>query len=64
MTTLSTRAAGTRAARLGAAREVFAAPGFADASIADVVSRAVAWVVSRCRHFGGKPQPDRALLGE
>jgi AcrR family transcriptional regulator len=48
------RAATTRAALLTAAREVFTASGFAEASIADVVARAGASVGSLYHHFGGK----------
>jgi AcrR family transcriptional regulator len=48
------RAATTRAALLSAAREVFTASGFAEASIADVVTRAGASVGSLYHHFGGK----------
>jgi AcrR family transcriptional regulator len=48
------RAAATRRALLDAAREVFAAAGFAEASIADVVNRAGASVGSLYHHFGGK----------
>lgn len=48
------RAATTRAALLQAAREVFATSGFAEASIAEVVSRAGASVGSLYHHFGGK----------
>jgi AcrR family transcriptional regulator len=50
----SGRAASTRAALLSAAREVFTASGFAEASIADVVARAGASVGSLYHHFGGK----------
>lgn len=48
------RAAGTRRALLGAAREVFGTSGFSDAAIADVVGRAGASVGSLYHHFGGK----------
>ena len=48
------RASATRATLLTAAREVFTASGFAEASIADVVSRAGASVGSLYHHFGGK----------
>jgi len=48
------RAAATRKALLAAARDVFAAAGFAEASIADVVARAGASVGSLYHHFGGK----------
>ena len=49
-----TRAASTRSALLQAARQVFAASGFAEASIADVVTSAGASVGSLYHHFGGK----------
>ncbi len=48
------RAATTREGLLSAAREVFSESGFAEASIADVVSRAGASVGSLYHHFGGK----------
>ena len=48
------RASATRATLLEAAREVFTASGFAEASIADVVARAGASVGSLYHHFGGK----------
>jgi len=48
------RASATRSTLLGAAREVFTASGFAEASIADVVTRAGASVGSLYHHFGGK----------
>jgi AcrR family transcriptional regulator len=48
------RAQATRASLLAAAREVFAEAGFAEANIADVVSRAGASVGSLYHHFGGK----------
>jgi AcrR family transcriptional regulator len=50
----SGRGASTRAALLDAARAVFGASGFAEASISDVVSRAGASVGSLYHHFGGK----------
>ena len=53
MTTVG-RASATRATLLEAAREVFTASGFAEASIADVVARAGASVGSLYHHFGGK----------
>ena len=62
MTTTSSRAAGTRSALLAAAREVFAASGFAEASIADVVGRAGASVGSLYHHFGGKAELYLALF--
>lgn len=64
MTTTSARAAGTRTALLAAAREVFAASGFAEASIADVVGRAGASVGSLYHHFGGKAELYLALFEE
>ena len=62
MTSMSTRAASTRSALLSAAREVFAASGFAEASIADVVGRAGASVGSLYHHFGGKAELYLALF--
>ena len=59
-----TRAAGTRAALLAAARDVFATSGFAEASIADVVARAGASVGSLYHHFGGKAELYLALFEE
>lgn len=56
------RAAATRAALLGAAREVFATSGFADASIAEVVAQAGASVGSLYHHFGGKADLYLALF--
>ena len=53
MTTAS-RASATRAGLLSAAREVFTSSGFAEASIAEVVTRAGASVGSLYHHFGGK----------
>ncbi len=64
MTAVSTRAAGTRTALLAAAREVFAASGFAEAAIAEVVSRAGASVGSLYHHFGGKAELYLALFEE
>lgn len=61
-TSTSARAATTRSALLGAAREVFAASGFAEASIADVVGRAGASVGSLYHHFGGKAELYLALF--
>jgi len=58
----STRAAGTRAALLDAARVVFTGSGFAEASIADVVARADASVGSLYHHFGGKAELYLALF--
>jgi AcrR family transcriptional regulator len=62
--TTSSRAAGTRSALLAAAREVFAASGFAEASIADVVARAGASVGSLYHHFGGKAELYLALFDD
>ena len=61
MTTVS-RAATTRTTLLGAAREVFSSSGFAEASIADVVTRAGASVGSLYHHFGGKADLYLALF--
>ena len=60
----SGRAASTRASLLTAAREVFTASGFAEASIADVVARAGASVGSLYHHFGGKGELYLALFDE
>jgi AcrR family transcriptional regulator len=62
VTSTSNRAAGTRTSLLEAAREVFAASGFAEASIADVVGRAGASVGSLYHHFGGKAELYLALF--
>jgi len=56
------RAQATRASLLAAAREVFAEAGFAEANIADVVSRAGASVGSLYHHFGGKADLYLALF--
>src|SRR5512143_1968751 len=48
------RAAGTRRSLLAAARQVFGASGFGEASIAEVVARAGTSVGSLYHHFGGK----------
>ena len=64
MTVSSTRAASTRSSLLAAAREIFAASGFAEASIADVVGRAGASVGSLYHHFGGKAELYLALFEE
>ena len=56
------RAASTRGGLLHAAREVFSGSGFAEASIADVVSRAGASVGSLYHHFGGKAELYLALF--
>jgi len=58
----SGRAAATRASLLAAAREVFSASGFAEASIAEVVARAGASVGSLYHHFGGKAELYLALF--
>lgn len=50
------RAAATRGSLVSAAREVFTASGFAEASIADVVARTGASVGSLYHHFGGKAE--------
>jgi AcrR family transcriptional regulator len=62
VTTTAGRAATTRGALLVAAREVFCASGFAEASIADVVARAGASVGSLYHHFGGKAELYLALF--
>lgn len=59
---LAGRAATTRTALLTAAREVFCASGFAEASIADVVAQAGASVGSLYHHFGGKAELYLALF--
>lgn len=56
------RAGATRAALLAAARDAFAAGGFADANITDVVTRAGASVGSLYHHFGGKADLYLALF--
>ena len=56
------RAATTRSALLTAAREVFCASGFAEASIAEVVAGAGASVGSLYHHFGGKAELYLALF--
>ena len=61
---LAGRAATTRSALLGSAREVFTASGFAEASIADVVAGAGASVGSLYHHFGGKGELYLALFEE
>jgi AcrR family transcriptional regulator len=58
------RTAGTQRAMLDAAREVFVANGFADASIADIVERAGSSVGSLYHHFGGKSELYVALWQE
>jgi AcrR family transcriptional regulator len=64
VTTPSSRAATTRGSLLDAAREVFAASGFAEASIADVVGKAGASVGSLYHHFGGKAELYLALFDD
>ena len=59
---LGSRAATTRGGLLTAAREVFTASGFAEASIADVVSGAGASVGSLYHHFGGQAELYLALF--
>ncbi len=56
------RAATTRGALLTAARQVFCASGFAEASIAEVVAGAGASVGSLYHHFGGKAELYLALF--
>ena len=56
------RAQATRLTLLDAARDVFAQSGFAEANIADVVSRAGASVGSLYHHFGGKADLYLALF--
>jgi AcrR family transcriptional regulator len=58
------RAQATRATLLAAARDVFAAGGFADANITDVVARAGASVGSLYHHFGGKADLYLALFDD
>ena len=64
MTSSSSRSASTRTALLVAAREVFAAAGFADTAVADIVDRANASVGSLYHHFGGKAELYLALFVE
>jgi AcrR family transcriptional regulator len=64
VTAMTTRAASTRTSLLAAAREVFTASGFAEASIADVVAKAGASVGSLYHHFGGKADLYLALFEE
>jgi len=59
---VGSRAAATRDGLLAAAREVFTGSGFAEASIADVVTRAGASVGSLYHHFGGKADLYLALF--
>jgi AcrR family transcriptional regulator len=59
---LAGRAATTRGALLASARRVFTGSGFAEASIADVVSGAGASVGSLYHHFGGKAELYLALF--
>src|SRR4051812_343679 len=58
----SGRAQATRASLLAAARQVFSESGFAEANIADVVTRAGASVGSLYHHFGGKADLYLALF--
>jgi AcrR family transcriptional regulator len=58
------RAQATRATLLAAARDVFAAGGFADANITDVVAKAEASVGSLYHHFGGKADLYLALFDD
>jgi AcrR family transcriptional regulator len=58
------RAQETRATLLAAARDVFAAGGFADANITDVVAKAGASVGSLYHHFGGKADLYLALFDD
>lgn len=58
------RAATTRGALLAAARDVFCASGFAEASIAEVVAGAGASVGSLYHHFGGKAELYLALFDD
>jgi AcrR family transcriptional regulator len=58
------RAQATRATLLSAAADVFAASGFADANITDVVARAGASVGSLYHHFGGKADLYLALFDD
>jgi AcrR family transcriptional regulator len=58
------RAQATRASLLSAASDAFAAGGFADANITDVVARAGASVGSLYHHFGGKADLYLALFDD
>ena len=58
------RTAQTQRALLDAARAVFTARGFAEASIADIVERAGSSVGSLYHHFGGKSELFLALFQE
>lgn len=58
------RAQETRATLLAAASDVFAAGGFADANITDVVAKAGASVGSLYHHFGGKADLYLALFDD
>lgn len=49
------RSSGTRDTLLSAAREVFLANGYAEATVADIVERSGVSVGSLYHHFGGKP---------
>jgi AcrR family transcriptional regulator len=59
---MSSRSAATRQGLLHAAADVFAATGFHDASIADIVLKAGASVGSLYHHFGGKADLYAALF--
>jgi AcrR family transcriptional regulator len=59
---MSSRAAATRQGLLDAAAEVFAAVGYHDASVADIVLKAGASVGSLYHHFGGKADLYTALF--
>jgi len=58
------RGAATRSGLLAAAREVFTQQGYAQASVADIVSRAGASVGSLYHHFSGKADLYLTLYGE
>ena len=58
------RAQATRASLLSAASDAFAAGGFTDANITDVVARAGASVGSLYHHFGGKADLYLALFDD
>ena len=58
------RGAATRGGLLAAAREVFTQQGYAQASVADIVTRAGASVGSLYHHFSGKADLYLTLYGE
>ena len=58
------RGAATRAALLGAAREVFISVGYAQAGVSEIVARADASVGSLYHHFTGKADLYAALFEE